>query len=351
MFFRKTMNIRDLTIDELKAAVQSLGEETYRAKQIFEWLHKHMLPDLCEASNLSKNLIIKLSEKYDLSSPKIEKEYISKVDDTRKYLIKLRDGLIIESVLMKYKYGYTVCISSEVGCNMGCKFCASTIGGLKRNLDPHEMLMQVYLISKQSGTRVSNIVIMGIGEPLKNFDNVVKFLELINDKNGQNIGLRNVTISTCGIVENICKLAELNLPITLALSLHAPSQDIRERIMPIAKKYELKDVMSAMVDYFIKTNRRITFEYSLIKGVNSDKRDALELIKLFENSFKNRHVDFNVNLIAINEVKECGFTAPSEDEVRVFKDILEKAGINTLVRRKIGKDISGSCGQLRMSAN
>ena len=349
MFLRKIMNIRELTIDELKEAMLRYGEAGYRSKQVFEWLHKHMIEDISDASNLSKDLIAKLGSDYDLSSPKIEKEYISKIDDTRKYLIRLKDDLLIESVLMKYKYGYTVCISSEVGCNMGCKFCASTIGGLKRNLEASEMLMQVYLLSRHNKIKISNVVIMGIGEPLQNFDNVVKFLKLINDENGQNISLRNITISTCGIVENIYKLSEYNFPITLALSLHAPNQVIREKIMPIAKKYNLKDVMTAMADYFIKTNKRITFEYSLIKDLNSSIKDAHELVKLFNDSFSGRHVDFNVNLIAVNEIDETKFVAPNINEVNAFKEVLEKAGISTLIRRKLGKDISGSCGQLRMS--
>lgn len=349
MFSRKDMNIRDLTIDELNDVINSYGEKPYRARQIFEWLHKHMILDLSDASNLSKDLISKLKSDFELGMPSIEKEYVSKIDETKKYLIKLHDGSLIEAVLMKYKYGYSLCISSEVGCNMGCKFCASTIGGLKRNLEAYEMLSEVYLISKHNDIRVSNIVIMGIGEPLQNFDNVIKFLMLISSKLGQNISLRNITLSTCGIVEKIYILAKLNIPITLALSLHAPNQKIREKLMPIAKKYDLKDVMEAMASYFETTNRRITFEYSLVKGVNSDRECALELVRLFEDSFKDRHVDFNVNLISVNKIDERDYIPPEEKDINAFKDILDHAGINTLIRRKLGKDISGSCGQLRMS--
>lgn len=343
------MNIRNLTIDELKEDIATINEKPYRATQIFDWLHRQMIDDITEMSNVSKELKEKLKDRYNLDYPTIKKEFVSKIDDTKKYLIKLYDGSVIESVLMKYKYGYTVCVSSEVGCNMGCRFCASTQGGLKRNLEPYEMLAEVYLISKCNDIKISNIVIMGIGEPLQNFDNVIKFLKLINDEHGQNISMRNITISTCGIVEKIDELAKLNLPITLALSLHAPTDEKRMQLMPIAKKYSLNSVISAMANYFIKTNRRITFEYSLIKGVNSSVEDAKELIKLFKNSFKDLHVDFNVNLIAVNEIKESGFKAPTKDEINDFKSVLENAGINVLIRRELGKDISGSCGQLRMS--
>lgn len=343
------MNIRNLTIDELKEDIATINEKPYRATQIFDWLHRQMIDDITEMSNVSKDLKEKLKDRYNLDYPTIKKEFVSKIDDTKKYLIKLYDGSVIESVLMKYKYGYTVCVSSEVGCNMGCRFCASTQGGLKRNLEPYEMLAEVYLISKRNNIKISNIVIMGIGEPLQNFDNVIKFLKLINDEHGQNISMRNITISTCGIIEKIDELAKLNLPITLALSLHAPTDEKRMQLMPIAKKYSLNSVISAMANYFIKTNRRITFEYSLIKGVNSSVEDAKELIKLFKNSFKDLHVDFNVNLIAVNEIKESGFKAPTKDEINDFKSVLENAGINVLIRRELGKDISGSCGQLRMS--
>lgn len=343
------MNIREFSIAELGEKLDSLNEKAYRAKQIYEWLHKHMVSDLEEASNLSKDLKEKIKNSFDTSFPSIERVFASKLDETKKYLIRLSDSYIIESVLMKYKYGYTVCISSQVGCNMGCKFCASTIGGMKRNLYAYEMLAQTYLIEKDSGVKVSNIVIMGMGEPLNNLDNVIKFLKLINDENGQNIGLRNITISTCGIVEKIYDLSSYNLPITLALSLHAPNDEIRKKLMPIANKYALSEVMNAMADYFETTNRRITCEYTLVDGINSSIADAKELKKLFDTYFIKRGIDFNVNLIAINEIKESSFKPPSRINIENFRDYLMDMGIQVMIRRELGKDISGSCGQLRMS--
>lgn len=343
------MNIRNLTIEELENEIVSLNEPKYRASQIYDWLHDKIVLSLEEANNIGDGLKSKIIDKFEIDFPSIYKEYISKIDETKKYLILLNDGNIIESVLMKYKYGYTVCISSEVGCGMGCKFCASTIGGLVRNLETYEMLAQIYLISKHTGIKISNVVIMGSGEPLANFDNVVKFLRIINSEKGQNISLRNITISTCGIVNNINRLADLNLPITLALSLHAPNDEIRKKIMPIAEKYDLKTVMDAMANYFIKTNRRITFEYSLILGVNDGVDNANKLVKLFNDSFKSRHIDFNINLIPVNEVKESGFERPLKENVETFKKVLENNNLSVTVRRELGKDISGSCGQLRAS--
>ena len=343
------MNIREYSIAELGEKLDSLNEKAYRAKQIYEWLHKHMISEFGEASNLSKDLREKIKNNFDTSFPSIEKVFTSKLDETKKYLIRLSDSYIIESVLMKYKYGYTVCISSQVGCNMGCKFCASTIGGMKRSLYAYEMLAQIYLIEKDSGVKVSNIVIMGMGEPLNNLDNVIKFLKLINDENGQNVSLRNITISTCGIVEKIYDLSSYDLPITLALSLHAPNDEIRKELMPIANKYPLSEVMTAMADYFIKTNRRITCEYTLVDGINSSIGDAKELKKLFDTYFIKRGIDFNVNLIAINEIKESSFRPPSRINIEGFRDYLMDKGIQVMIRRELGKDISGSCGQLRMS--
>lgn len=339
-------NIRNLTLDELKNELTKIGEKTFRAKQIYEWLHKHKIVSFDEVTNISKQFKNKLNEIYDLSFPEIDREFIS-IDGTKKYLIKLQDGNKIETVLMKYRYGYTICISSEVGCDMGCKFCASTIGGMKRNLEVYELLAQIYLIEKHNDIEISNIVIMGTGEPLCNFNNIIKFLIIINSKEGKNISLRNVTISTCGIVESINKLADMNYQITLALSLHAPNQKIREKIMPIASRYNIKEVMSVMANYFIKTGRRITFEYCLIKNVNDSIDNAKELIELFKRSFKGKHIDFNVNLIPVNAVKESGLKRPEVDRINKFKDILHENKINVTIRRELGADISGSCGQLR----
>lgn len=350
MLYEKiVMNIRDLTIEELKSELSAMSEQSYRVTQLFDWLHNKMILSLDEATNIGNAFKEKLTESFDTSFPNIYKEYVSNIDETKKYLILLIDGNIIESVLMKYKYGYSLCISSQVGCNMGCSFCASTIGGLKRNLEVYEMLAQVYLISRHNDIRISHIVIMGSGEPLNNFDNLVKFLDIINDDKGQNISLRNITISTCGIVDKILKLADLNKPVTLALSLHAPNDTIRKKLMPIANKYSIEEELSAMAYYFEKTNRRITFEYSLIKDVNDGESNAKALVNLFKESFKDRHVDFNVNLIPVNVVKENDFKRPDMSRVNAFKDILENNHISVTLRRELGKDISGSCGQLRAS--
>ncbi len=343
------MNIRDLTIEELSDLMKDLSEQSYRSNQLFDWLHNKMVLSFDEISNVSKDLKDRIRDKLDIGFPTIYKEYISKIDDTKKYLILLNDGNIIESVLMKYKYGYSLCISSQVGCNMGCKFCASTIGGLKRNLEVHEMLAQVYLISRHNDIKISHIVVMGSGEPLNNFENLVKFLDIINCDKGQNISERNITVSTCGIIDKIKKLADLDRSITLALSLHAPSDEIRKDIMPVANKYSLNDTIDAMSYYFEKTNRRITFEYSLIENVNDGADNANKLVKLFKDRFKNKHIDFNVNLIPVNVVKENNYKRPNIDRVNTFKEILEINNVAVTLRRELGKDISGSCGQLRAS--
>ena len=343
------MNIRDLTIEELSDLMKDLSEQSYRSNQLFDWLHNKMVLSFDEISNVSKDLKDRIRDKLDIGFPTIYKEYISKIDDTKKYLILLNDGNIIESVLMKYKYGYSLCISSQVGCNMGCKFCASTIGGLKRNLEVHEMLAQVYLISRHNDIKISHIVVMGSGEPLNNFENLIKFLDIINCDKGQNISERNITVSTCGIIDKIKKLADLDRSITLALSLHAPSDEIRKDIMPVANKYSLNDTIDAMSYYFEKTNRRITFEYSLIENVNDGADNANKLVKLFKDRFKNKHIDFNVNLIPVNVVKENDYKRPDVDRVNTFKKILEINNVAVTLRRELGKDISGSCGQLRAS--
>ena len=343
------MNIRDLTIEELSDLMKDLSEQSYRSNQLFDWLHNKMVLSFDEISNVSKDLKDRIRDKLDIGFPTIYKEYISKIDDTKKYLILLNDGNIIESVLMKYKYGYSLCISSQVGCNMGCKFCASTIGGLKRNLEVHEMLAQVYLISRHNDIKISHIVVMGSGEPLNNFENLIKFLDIINCDKGQNISERNITVSTCGIIDKIKKLADLDRSITLALSLHAPSDEIRKDIMPVANKYSLNDTIDTMSYYFEKTNRRITFEYSLIENVNDGADNANKLVKLFKDRFKNKHIDFNVNLIPVNVVKENNYKRPNIDRVNTFKEILEINNVAVTLRRELGKDISGSCGQLRAS--
>lgn len=338
------MHLLDLNKKELAIYLENIGEKSFRAKQIFLWLHKEN-KSVDEMSNISIDLRNRLKEDYDVKSPIIYKVYKSKIDETRKYLIKLTDDNIIESVLMKYKYGYTACISSQVGCDMKCAFCASTINGAKRNLYVNELLYQIYLMENEANIRISNIVIMGSGEPLINYDNVIKFFNIINDEDGKNISLRNITLSTCGIVDRIYDLMELNTPITLALSLHASNNDLRSKIMPINKKYNISIVLNAMRDYYKKTKRKITFEYCMIKDINDSLDNASELYDLLKDNLHN--VDFNINLIPLNNVEENEFKRPSDKSVKNFYDYLINKHINVTVRRELGKDINGACGQLR----
>ena len=342
-------SIFNLTKKQLIAYIESINEKKFRANQIFDWLHNKNVTDFTYMSNINKSLIDKLNDDFDIYIPTILEKYKSKLDDTIKYLIKLKDDNIIETVLMKYKYGYSLCISSQVGCNMGCKFCASTIGGLKRNLDIYELLWQVYAIDNDlilnNKEKVSHIVIMGTGEPLNNLDNILSFLHIINDESGKNLSLRNITISTCGIIENIDKLAEQNLQITLALSLHAPDNNIRKQLMPIANKYDIDTLIQSMSNYYHKTKRNITFEYIMIDGINCSidhaKSLAILLLKYLDKS------SFNINLIPINEIKESNFKRPTKDKLQQFVSILIDYNINNTIRRELGSDISGSCGQLR----
>ena len=338
------MHLLDLNKKELSNYLENIGEKSFRSKQIFLWLHKEN-KSVDEMSNISIDLRNRLKSDYEVKSPIIYKVYKSKIDETRKYLIKLTDDNIIESVLMKYKYGYTACISSQVGCDMKCAFCASTINGSKRNLYVNELLYQIYLIEEEAKVRISNIVIMGSGEPLINFDNVIKFFNIINDEDGKNISLRNITISTCGIVDRIYDLMELNTPITLALSLHASNNDLRSKIMPINKKYNFDMVLKAMGDYYKKTKRKITFEYCMIKDINDSIDNASELYCLLKDNLHN--VDFNINLIPLNNVEENEFERPSKKSVKNFYDYLINKHINVTIRRELGKDINGACGQLR----
>lgn len=334
-------DIRSFTFEELKKEMERLGEKAFRAKQIYEWLHVKLADTFEEMTNLSKALRDTLSAQYYIPKVAMVERQISKLDGTNKFLFELEDGHVIESVLLKYKHGNSVCISSQVGCRMGCKFCASTIGGLERNLLPSEMLGEIYQIQKISGERVSNIVVMGTGEPLDNYDNFVKFVRLLSDEQGLHISQRNITISTCGIVPNMKKLAEEGLQITLALSLHGSTQEKRKVLMPVANKYELTEVLEACDYYFDKTGRRITFEYSLVAGVNDREEDAAELIGLLQN--RNCHI----NLIPVNPIKERDFQKPSRQSAENFKNKLEKNGINVTIRREMGSDIDGACGQLR----
>ena len=334
-------DIRSYTFEELKTEMESIGEKAFRTKQIYEWLHVKLVDSFDEMTNLSKTLREKLDAGYRITKVSMLERQISQIDGTNKFLFELEDGHVVESVLMKYKHGNSVCISSQVGCRMGCRFCASTIGGLERNLLPSEMLGEIYQIQKISGERVSNIVVMGTGEPLDNYDNFVKFVRLLSDEKGLHISQRNITISTCGIVPNMKRLAEEGLQITLALSLHGSTQEKRTVLMPIANKYELPDVLEACDYYFEKTGRRITFEYSLVHGVNDRDEDANELIEILK--YRNCHI----NLIPVNPIKERDFQKPSRKSAENFKNKLEKSGINVTIRREMGSDIDGACGQLR----
>ena len=335
-------DILSMTYEELSSYVTNvLTEKRFRADQIFTWLHQRRVKTFDEMTDLSKSLRDRLSKEAFITSPKIIKKLSSKLDGTIKYLFEMADGEKIESVLMRYKTGLSVCLSTEAGCPMGCKFCASAINGKSRNLTSGEILSELYEIEDDTNERVSHAVLMGTGEPLDNYDNVIAFLHLVSDKRGQDMSLRNISLSTCGIVPNIKRLAGEGLPITLALSLHSPIQKEREKIMPIAKVYPLDSVMEACRYYFEKTKRRVTLEYSLMKGVN-DRDIDIEALSDLINGFP-----FHVNLIPVNPVKEAPFKAPGRSEVLNFRKKVEKCGINVTIRRELGRDIEGSCGQLR----
>ncbi len=334
--------------EELEEYFVSLGEPKFRAKQTFPRLAKG--EGVEGLTNLSKALRARLASETVDTLPKVEEKYVSKIDGTVKYLFKLHDGACIESVLMKYKHGNTLCISSQVGCYMGCKFCASTIGGKVRDLYPSELLGQVVAAQIDSGERVSNIVMMGIGEPLDNFDNVIKFLRLVNHPDGLNIGYRHISLSTCGVVPGIYRLAEVDIPITLSISLHASNDEKRTEIMPVNKKWKIAELLSACVDYYKVTGRRISFEYTLISGKNDSEADAKELATLLKNAFRGTGAPIHVNLIRVNEVKETGFKKGSTESANNFAKVLEGLGVVATVRRRLGADVNAACGQLRRSA-
>lgn len=334
-------DIKSLTLDELKVEMEKLNEKPYRAKQLYEWLHVKLAKDYEEMTNIPKSLKEKCRENFTLTTLKAIQVQESQKDGTKKFLFELPDGNMVESVLMRYKYGNSVCISSQVGCRMGCSFCASTIGGMERNLLPSEMLGQIHAITLFTGERVSNVVVMGIGEPLDNYDNLLRFLKLLTDENGLHISQRNVTVSTCGIVPMMRQLANERLNITLALSLHAATDEKRRTLMPIANKYSLEELMESCAYYFEKTGRRITFEYSLISGINDAQEDVKALIKLVKG--QNCHI----NLIPVNPVKERSYVGSDKAAAQAFKNKLEKNGINVTIRREMGRDIEGACGQLR----
>ena len=334
-------DIRSMSLSEIKEEFASAGEKSYTASQVYSWLHKHCTSSFDEMTNIKKDLREKLKKNYYISDCTIAKKLVSVYDETVKYLFRLHDGELIESVVMKYKYGRTICVSSQVGCKMGCSFCASGIAGFVRNLLPGEILAQVYTAQKDLGIKISHIVMMGVGEPLDNFDNVMRFLELVSDENGQNIGMRNISLSTCGVVSGIYKLMERKLQLTLSISLHAPSDEIRNRTMPVNSRWNIETLLKACRDYTAATNRRISFEYAMISGVN-DSDDCARLL-----SKRLKGMLCHVNLIPVNSVKERDYTKSSAERIAAFIKILEKNGINVTVRRTLGSDINASCGQLR----
>ena len=332
---------------EIEAYLISLGEPKFRAKQLFPRLQDGT--PISEISNLPKALREKLAAETLNPIPVVEKKLVSRIDGTIKYLFRLHDGECIESVLMKYKHGNTLCVSSQVGCRMGCKFCASTLAGRVRNLLPSEILGQIIAATRDTGERVSNIVMMGIGEPLDNFDNVVRFLELVNHEDGLNVGYRHISLSTCGVVPKILELAELDLPITLSISLHATNDEQRSAIMPVNNKWKIEELLSACVAYYKKTGRRISFEYTLIHGKNDTEADAYALARLLTSAFRGTGAPIHVNLIRVNEVAEIGFKNPSTEAANKFAELLNSRGCVATVRRRLGSDIEAACGQLRRS--
>ena len=337
------IDIKSLNIEELTSELKEMGLPVFRAKQIYEWLHIKLVTSFEEMTNLSKDLRQKLQEHFWIAALSVVDSLHSASDGTIKYLFRLRDDRVIESVLMKYHHGNSVCISSQVGCRMGCKFCASTIGGKERDLTASEMLDQIYRIQALTGERVSNIVVMGTGEPLDNYKQLVKFLKMITDAGGLNISARNITVSTCGIPDKIRAFGDEGLQVTLALSLHAPNNEIRKTMMPVAVKYELSEVLDAFRSYYDKTGRRLTFEYSLVDGVNDEEEHAVELSKLVKG------LNCHINLIPVNPIKERDYRKSENKKIQKFKNILEKNRINVTIRREMGADIDAACGQLRKS--
>ena len=334
-------DIKSLNYQETENFILGLGEKKFRAKQIYQWMHEKCVSSFQDMTNISEKLRTRLKEVCRFTSLKTVTVQTSKLDGTRKYLFELEDGNRVESVLMRYKHGNSVCISSQVGCRMGCRFCASTLDGLVRSLTPGEMLDQIYRIGEDTGERISNVVVMGMGEPLDNYDNLIKFIEMLTDEHGLHISQWNLTVSTSGLVPRMRQLAERKFQITLALSLHASSQEKREELMPVARKYNIEETLEACRYYFEKTGRRVTFEYSLVAGVNDTEQDARRLADLI------RGMNCHVNLIPVNPVKEREYVQPKARKVRDFQNKLEKYGINVTIRREMGRDIDGACGQLR----
>ena len=335
------IDIKSFNLQELTEYMVSRNEKAFRAKQIYEWMHVKHVDGFEDMTNISKKLKEELNSDCYITSLNQVEVQVSKIDGTRKYLFALEDGNVIESVLMRYKHGNSVCISSQVGCRMGCRFCASTLDGLVRGLRPSEMLDQIYKISRAIGERISNVVVMGTGEPMDNYDNLLKFIQLLTDENGLNISQRNLTVSTCGIVPRMRQLADEKLSITLALSLHASNQEKRKELMPVANSFDIPEVIDACKYYFEKTKRRVTFEYSLVGGVNDTDQDATELASLIKG------MNCPINLIPVNPIKERDYVQSETRVIEAFKNKLEKYGIAVTSRREVGRDIDGACGQLR----
>ena len=333
-------DILSYSLEELEVALAEIGEKKFRAKQIYEWLHVQRVSEFDKMINISLSLRTKLDEEFYINSINIVKKLESHIDNTVKYLYELSDGNHVECVMMEYKHGNSLCISTQVGCKMGCRFCASTIAGFKRNLLPSEMLLQIYTAEKESGKHVDSLVLMGIGEPLDNFDNVVKFLQLLSYETGKNMSLRHVSLSTCGLVNRIYDLAEYKFGLTLSISLHAVTDKKRSEIMPVNNRFCISELLQACRDYIDKTGRRISFEYSVIHGVNDSPEDAAGLIKLLKN------MNCHVNLIPVNEIKERDFKADRKS-LEKFEEMLIKGGLNATTRRTLGADINAACGQLR----
>lgn len=334
-------DIKSLSLDEILTWIKANGLPAYRAKQIYEWLHKYGVAGFSEMSNISKDLRNSLSNEFYISACSVEDKFVSAVDGTVKYLFQLNDGEFVESVIMKYKYGYTICVSSQVGCKMGCRFCASTLAGFKRNLTAGEIESQIHTAQKDLNIRISHIVLMGIGEPLDNFEQVIRFISNVNHENGLHISARNITLSTCGIVPGIQKLMDLGLQITLTISLHAPNDRIRSQIMPVNDRWHINEIVSMCKKYTAKTSRRVSFEYTLIKDVNDNEQCAEELSALLKDML------CHVNLIPVNNVEERKTIRSSDQAIHKFLCILQKNGINATIRRTLGSDINASCGQLR----
>ena len=334
-------DIKSMTLEELKMEMERMGEKSFRAAQLYDWMHCKLASGYDDMTNIPLSLRKKLESEYPYVSLTPVEIQESRLDGTKKFLFALSDGNVVESVWMKYKHGNSVCISSQVGCKMGCRFCASTLDGWERNLLPSEMLDQIYAITRLTGERVSNVVVMGTGEPMDNFENLLTFIHILTEEHGLHISQRNITVSTCGIVPKMRELADKGLTITLALSLHATTDEKRRQLMPVANTYHMDELMEACAYYFEKTGRRITFEYSLVAGVNDTPEDAVQLSALAG------PLNCHVNLIPVNPIKERNYRQSGQEEILAFKNKLEKNRINVTIRREMGRDIDGACGQLR----